>query len=143
VRAALRAALRGLAAPRPAMYEHTLPNSLMRRWLAETSAARGDDAYHALDPAALGRPDAEVTDVLDVRNVLDRREAAIAEHRSQSSPFDGLSDELRLAFLGTDHLVRVALPPPGPWPEPWRAGGTGARYWDCAAGVWRPCPGEE
>lgn len=143
VGAALRAALDCLPGPRPALYEHTLPTSLMRRWLAETSAARGDDAYHAIDPAALGRPDDEVTDVLDVRDVLDRREAAIAEHRSQSSPFDGLSEELRLAFLGTDHLVRVPLAPAGPWPEPWRqppGAHRSGEWWDGTAAVWRPCP---
>jgi LmbE family N-acetylglucosaminyl deacetylase len=69
--------------------------------------ARADDAYHAIDPAALGRPDADVTDVLDVADVLDVREAAMAEHRSQATPFDDLSDDLRRAFLTADHLVRV------------------------------------
>jgi LmbE family N-acetylglucosaminyl deacetylase len=143
MRDAVLAALRCLPGPRPALWEHTLPNSLMRRWLDETSASRGDDAYHALDPDAFGRPDAEVTDVLDVSDVLDRREAAIAEHRSQSSPYDELSDDLRRTFLGTDHLVRVPLPGPGPWPEPWRsAAGRRAptQYWDCEAAEWRPCP---
>jgi N-acetyl-1-D-myo-inositol-2-amino-2-deoxy-alpha-D-glucopyranoside deacetylase len=91
------------------LYEHCLPNSLMRRWLDETSASRGDDAYHGLDPATLGRPDAEITDVLDAGHVLERREAAIAEHRSQTSPFDGLSDELRRAYLTVDHLRAVPL----------------------------------
>ncbi|WP_448628008.1 PIG-L deacetylase family protein [Geodermatophilus sp. URMC 64] len=105
VRDAVHRALEG--APGPALYEHCLPNSLMRRWLAETQTARADDAYHAIDPAVLGRPDADVTDVLDVADVLDVREAAIAEHRSQATPFDGLSDDLRRAFLTTDHLVRV------------------------------------
>ena len=106
VRAATREALAGLPDP-PRLYELCLPNSLLRRWLDETSASRSDDAYHALDPATLGRPDDEITDVLDVSSVLDVREAAIAEHRSQSSPFDGLSADLRRAFLTTDHLVRV------------------------------------
>ena len=95
--------------PPTRLYEHCLPNSLMRRWLDETSASRGDDAYHALDPAALGRPDAEVTDVLDTSHVLECREAAMAEHRSQTSPFDGLSDDLRRAFLTRDHLAAVTL----------------------------------
>ncbi|SNS22359.1 N-acetylglucosaminyl deacetylase, LmbE family [Geodermatophilus pulveris] len=145
VRQATRAALAGLPGPRPALWEHTLPNSLMRRWLAETSSGRGDDAYHALDPDSFGRPDREVTAVLDVRSVLDRREAAMAEHRSQRSPFAGLSPELRLAFLGTDHLVRVPLPP-GPWPEPWRPA-AGARpathHWDCTTAGWRTGPSRE
>jgi LmbE family N-acetylglucosaminyl deacetylase len=136
IRTAVQTALRCLPGRRPDLWEHTLPHSLMRRWLVETSSARADDAYHALDPEVFGRPDAEVTDVLDVRDVLARREAAIAEHRSQTSPFEGLSEELRRAFLGTDHLVRVPLPARAPWPDPRPA----AEYWDCHTGRWRPCP---
>lgn len=49
VRHAVQAALGTLPEPRPALWEHTLPTLLMRRWLAETSTERGDDAYHALD----------------------------------------------------------------------------------------------
>jgi N-acetyl-1-D-myo-inositol-2-amino-2-deoxy-alpha-D-glucopyranoside deacetylase len=109
VRAAMQASLAGLGGA-PALYEHCLPNSLMRRWLDEMRSSRPDTAYHAIDPADFGRPDADVTHVVDVADVLDRREAAIAEHRSQSSPYDGLSNALRTAFLSTDHLVRV--PPP-------------------------------
>ncbi|MGY1815218.1 PIG-L deacetylase family protein [Blastococcus sp. SYSU D00820] len=108
VRAAVRRALTGLPGL-PRLYEHCLPNSLMRRWLDEMRRLRPDTAYLGLDPAALGRLDAEVTDVLDVSAVLDRREAAIAAHRSQASPFDGLSPELRRAFLATDSLARVDL----------------------------------
>ncbi len=92
----------------PALYEHCLPNELMRRWLEEMRTAHLDTAYHALDPAALGRPDSEVTDIVDVGHVLDRREAAIAAHRSQNSPFEGLSTPLRSAFLTRDHLARVS-----------------------------------
>ena len=92
------------------LYEHCLPNALMRRWLEEMRSLRPATAYHSLDPADLGRDDAEITDVVDVSAVLERREAAMAEHRSQASPFDGLSDELRRAFLTADHLVRVAVP---------------------------------
>ncbi len=92
----------------PLLVEQCLPNSLLRRWLEEMRAVRPDTAYHGLDPATLGRDDADITDVLDTTSVLDRREAAIAEHRSQVSPFDGLSGELRRAFLTVDHLARVA-----------------------------------
>ncbi len=108
VKAAVEAALRRFPEPRPRLYEQCLPNSLLRRWLEEMRAVRPDTAYHGLDPATLGRDDADITDVLDTTSVLDRREAAIAEHRSQVSPFDGLSVELRRAFLTVDHLARVA-----------------------------------
>jgi LmbE family N-acetylglucosaminyl deacetylase len=115
VRAATHEALRaaGLAGGATQLYEHCLPNSLMRRWLEEMRVLRPGTAYHSIDPADLGRDDAEITDVVDASAVLERRESAMAEHRSQASPFDGLSDELRRAFLTTDHLVRVTLRPSG------------------------------
>lgn len=107
VRTAVRTALAAAGGPRPALYEHCLPNRLMRGWLEEMRSLRPGTVYHSIDPAALGRPDTEITDVLDVSGVLDRREAAMAEHRSQASPFEGLSDSLRRQFLAIDHLVRV------------------------------------
>ena len=45
--------------------------------------------------------------VLDTTDVLARRRAAIAEHRSQVSPFAGVSESVELAFLGEAHLVRI------------------------------------
>ncbi|MGI9053332.1 MAG: hypothetical protein ACR2HQ_11900 [Ilumatobacteraceae bacterium] len=84
------------------------PGSLCATELGVQPAA----AYHRIDPAWFGRPDAEVTDVLDLRHVLEVREAAIAAHRSQTSPFTGLSAELRQAFLAHDHLARVAVSRP-------------------------------
>ncbi len=130
IRAATACAVRHAAAPGTVLVEHCLPNSLMRRWLAEMRVLRPDTAYHAIDPEDFGRPDAEVTDVLDVAGVLPLREAAMAEHRSQASPFDGLGADLRRAFLVTDHLARV----------PWRPGRP-AHWWDPARAGWVPCPG--
>ena len=109
VRAATAAALRRSPELRARLYEQCLPNSLLRGWLTEMRSLRPDTVYHSLDPAELGRDDADITDVVDASSVLDVREAAMAEHRSQASPFDGLSAELRRAFLGTDHLARVDL----------------------------------
>jgi N-acetyl-1-D-myo-inositol-2-amino-2-deoxy-alpha-D-glucopyranoside deacetylase len=88
------------------VWELCIPNALMRRWLVEMQSLKPDTAYHALDPATLGRPDGDIVLTLDVAHVLDRREAAMACHRSQASPFDGLSPELRHAFLTTDHFAR-------------------------------------
>jgi LmbE family N-acetylglucosaminyl deacetylase len=83
----------------------TIPNSVMRMWLTEKSTAGADTAYHHIDPDRIGRPDRDVTHRVDVSSVLDRRLAAIGAHESQHSPFDGLSEPLRDAFLLTDHLV--------------------------------------
>ena len=87
--------------------EVVLPNALMRRWLVEAAQARPDAAYHAIDPASFGRPDTDITDVLDHRHLLDLRTQAMALHRSQHTPFEGFSSELTAAFLGIDYIVRT------------------------------------
>lgn len=90
-----------------AVYESSLPNSLMRQWLEEMRSIDPGAAYHAIDPDSFGRPDHEITHVIDATAVLHLRKLAISMHSSQSSPFDGLSPALRDAFLSADHLVRV------------------------------------
>ncbi|WP_226902755.1 PIG-L deacetylase family protein [Phycicoccus mangrovi] len=84
---------------------HCLPRSLLHRWLVEKSGEDSAQAYAELPD--IGCPDEDVTTVVDVRRHLPARQAAIREHRSQASPFDGLSDELTEAFLGHDHLRRL------------------------------------
>ena len=94
-----------------ALYHWCLPRSVMGRWLEERGAAAG--IYAGL----LGRPDADITTVVDGEAVLDVRRRAIAAHASQDSPFLGLSSGLETAFLTRDHLVRVVPPWPGGPPE--------------------------
>jgi N-acetyl-1-D-myo-inositol-2-amino-2-deoxy-alpha-D-glucopyranoside deacetylase len=93
--------------PGISMIETCLPNHLMRRWLEEMREAHPETAYHGIDPDAFGTPDGHVTDVLDHSAVLDLREEAIALHRSQRSPFEGLSAGLRRAFLADTHTART------------------------------------
>ena len=83
-----------------------LSRDLMRRWIEEIRALHLETAYLDLDADSLGTPDAELT-AIDASAVLDVRERAIACHRSQNSPFDGLSAELRRAFLSTDFVQEV------------------------------------
>jgi N-acetyl-1-D-myo-inositol-2-amino-2-deoxy-alpha-D-glucopyranoside deacetylase len=87
--------------------EMCLARSLMRRWADEMRALKPESVYLDVDEAAIGRPDEEITDVVDASAHVAVRERAIAAHRSQVSPFEGLSPELRRAFLTTDHLVRL------------------------------------
>jgi LmbE family N-acetylglucosaminyl deacetylase len=61
-----------------------------------------------IGPDTLGAPDEALVSI-DVSAHLPTREAAIAVHRSQTSPFDGLSPALRRAFLATDHLAETTL----------------------------------
>jgi N-acetyl-1-D-myo-inositol-2-amino-2-deoxy-alpha-D-glucopyranoside deacetylase len=87
--------------------ETCLPNSLMQRWLDEMRGLHPDNVYQSIAPDEFGTPDHLITDVLDHRDVLDRREAAIALHRSQRSPFEDLSAALRREFLADTYVIRA------------------------------------
>lgn len=91
----------------PRVYLTCLPRSLMRRWVDHVKVARPDMEHLDADVAALGTPDEEITTVVDVAAHLPARERAMALHASQTSPFEGLPEDLRRAFLATDHLRRV------------------------------------
>ena len=99
--AAAVAAERGVPA-----YLQALPRSLMDRWVAHMVTIRPDLAH--LRYADLGTPDEQIAIVLDTTDHLEARERAIAVHASQTSPYDGLPDELRRAFLTREHLLRVS-----------------------------------
>lgn len=97
----------------PTVYLSCLPRSLMRRWVDHMRTLRPDMEHLDAGAEELGTPDDRITHRLDATRHLDDREHAIALHASQSSPFDGLPDELRRAFLGEVHLQQVAPPWPG------------------------------
>lgn len=90
----------------PRVYLHCLPRSLIRKWVTHMQLNR-PDMEHLNDAGALGTPDADITTVIDTTRYLAAREKAIALHASQLSPFEGLPDDLRRAFLTSDHLRRV------------------------------------
>jgi len=92
----------------PVLVLACLSNGLMRRWVAEMQARQSDTVYLDLDIDNLGTPDSELSSV-DVSRLLAQREQAIACHRSQTSPFEGLSADLRRAFLSTD-FIRYVTP---------------------------------
>ena len=54
-----------------------------------------------------------MTTEIDTRRFLGQRVAAMAEHRSQRSPFEGLPPALFEAFLTREHLIRVRPAWPG------------------------------
>ena len=91
----------------PRVYYSCLPRSLMRRWVAEMRAQRPDMEHLDADTAAMGTPDDEITTVIDATEHLSARERAMAVHASQTSPYDGLSADLRHAFLAGVPLRRV------------------------------------
>ncbi len=55
----------------------------------------------------IGTPDEDLTTLVDTSAFLSRRHDAIALHRSQTSPFEGLPDDVQRTWLGTEHLIRV------------------------------------
>jgi len=85
------------------VYLHSLPRSTMQRWAEHMAAI--DPALAYLRLGELGTPDEEISVVLDTSAFLEQRWEAIRAHRSQSSPFDGLPDDLAHAFLASDHLI--------------------------------------
>ena len=89
--------------------QSSLSNTLMRRWVAEMRAEQPDTVYVDLDLDTLGRPDAEL-EAMDTSAHLATRERAMACHRSQRSPYDDLSPQLRRAFLSTDYVVATRRP---------------------------------
>lgn len=85
------------------LYYWCLVRSVMRRWVAHRSGS----VYAEVPEDDFGHPDEAITTVVDVTDLMPLRWEAIALHRSQSSPYDDLPDELAAAFLGTDRLVRA------------------------------------
>ena len=73
------------------VYLHCLPRSLMHRWVDHMAST--DPSWEHLRLGAIGTPDEEVTTEIDTSRHLDARLAAMAEHRSQRSPYDGLLAE--------------------------------------------------
>ena len=90
------------------VYLQCLPRSLMHAWVRHHAADEGKAAYVELPE--IGTPDEELTTIVDTSALLDRRQAAIALHRSQQSPFDGLPDDVQRTWLGREHLVRANPP---------------------------------
>ncbi len=85
------------------VYLYCLARRLMARWAAIMTERDPGSSYLAL--GELGTPDEEIDLVLDTGAFYERREAAIALHRSQTSPFEGLPTDLRREWLTTEHLV--------------------------------------
>ena len=88
------------------LYYWCLVQSVMRRWVAHNSGS----VYAEVPDEKFGFPDEHITTAIDVADLIPLRWQAIALHRSQASPYDGLPDELAFAFLGTDRLVRARPP---------------------------------
>ncbi|PVU84360.1 hypothetical protein DDP54_00480 (plasmid) [Cellulomonas sp. WB94] len=97
-----------LAAADPALpvYLSCLPRSLMHEWLRYRAEDGSGSSY--ADLPEIGTPDGEITTVIDTSPHYATRLAAIAQHRSQTSPF-------RRPARGPAPAVPGVRPPaPGP-----------------------------
>jgi LmbE family N-acetylglucosaminyl deacetylase len=90
------------------LYLHGLPRSLMRQWVRHQAGDPAAAPYVELPD--IGTPDDQFTTVLDTSAHHARRREVIALHRSQTSPYDGLPEDLERAFLATEHLTRINPP---------------------------------
>jgi LmbE family N-acetylglucosaminyl deacetylase len=95
------------AKPGARLYHWTLARSVMQRWLGEMKALGQLEEYVDME---LGRPDEDITTIVDVRAVADQRRAAVAEHHTQFSVFTGVSPALEAEILSQDFFVRVVPP---------------------------------
>jgi N-acetyl-1-D-myo-inositol-2-amino-2-deoxy-alpha-D-glucopyranoside deacetylase len=88
------------------LYLHAVPRSLMQQ-MGERAREMGLEI-----PAGairiVGVPDEEITTVVDVRDLIDRKRAAFAAHVSQndpSSPFQTMAAQIFEAVFGTERFV--------------------------------------
>jgi LmbE family N-acetylglucosaminyl deacetylase len=91
----------------PRVYLMCLPRSLMQRWIDQMRVDHPTIEYLDAEASTLGTPDGDITTIIDVTEHLDVRQRAIAAHASQTSPFEGLPDDLKYAFLAAIHARRV------------------------------------
>lgn len=87
------------------LFLHCLPRALMKRWAERLAVEHADSAYLAL--GELGTPEEQVTHVVDTAHFWTQRWTAIRAHRSQTSPFEGLPEDLARGFLCREHLQLV------------------------------------
>ncbi len=84
-----------------------LPQSLMRQWVERMRADQPDKEHVQEAGPILGTPEEEISTLIDVREHRAQLALAMLEHASQDSPYDGLPDDLRDAFLNTARTRRV------------------------------------
>ena len=92
------------------LYAWVLPRRFLGQWFTELEQVRPDSEHLDLDRQGIGRPEDDITTVVDVAHLRPLREQAFTMHASQVSPMDGMSDGVRAAFLERDHFVRLQPP---------------------------------
>ena len=92
------------------LYAWVLPRRLLAQWFAEVDRLRPDSEHLGLDKSGIGRPDDEITTVVDTAHLRPLREQASALHATQTPPTDGMSEDIAAGFLERDYLIRLRPP---------------------------------
>lgn len=87
------------------VYLHCLPQMLMRKWVDALQDQNPESEHLGL--GELGTPEELITTVIDTSDLLELRAAAIAVHRSQTSPYEVMPPGLRREFLTAERLRRM------------------------------------
>jgi N-acetyl-1-D-myo-inositol-2-amino-2-deoxy-alpha-D-glucopyranoside deacetylase len=99
------------------VYYHALPHSFLRQGF-EALKAMGEEAPFGVtspDELPFGDPDEVVTTVIDARDFLDAKVAAMKAHRTQiqtDGPFFALSNNVGQRAFGIEHYRMVRGTPP-------------------------------
>lgn len=92
---------------RPAkLYLSAVPRGLMQQWMDRAREAGMELPTGGI--RILGIPDEEITTVVDVRDLIDRKRAAFAAHVSQNdpnSPLQTMQEQIYVAAFGTERFV--------------------------------------
>jgi N-acetyl-1-D-myo-inositol-2-amino-2-deoxy-alpha-D-glucopyranoside deacetylase len=103
----------------PALYYQVMSRERVRRMAENGQGPFAGMSEEQLD--AFGIPDAEITTVADVTDQVDRKLAAIREHRTQfapDGPFAGFFTTAGRGFMAQERFRRVDLPWVQPKPDP-------------------------
>jgi N-acetyl-1-D-myo-inositol-2-amino-2-deoxy-alpha-D-glucopyranoside deacetylase len=103
------------------LYLHAIPREFLERMGALARAAGIDTSQWEGTTRILGIPEAEITTVVDVSDLVDEKRAAFAAHVSQNdpnSPFVGMAAQVFAAAFGTEHFVLARGAPGADRPEP-------------------------
>lgn len=115
IRDAALAAAEQACGPEARVYLSCLPRQIMQGWVERLRERDPDSDY--LHIAELGTPEEDIHVVIDTADLLERREQAIALHRTQVPPHDMLPPDLRQRSLTRECLHQVRPPWPGGAPE--------------------------
>lgn len=104
----------------PIVAQGTMNRDLIQRAMAEAAAMgvelpAGDEAESEVDRSSFGKPEVELTHVVDASTVLDQKRASMQAHASQIAPdhfMVSMPDEAFAYVFGTEWFI--VDPAPGP-----------------------------